>query len=61
MEIKNNNRREELMQSLQAVAKKKLNKSQLRQFDQFIASAMHFYPDENYLSRPIEHIFSSLW
>ena len=49
------------LQSLKAIAKKKLNKPQLQQFEQFIASAVHFHPDTEYLNRPAKVIFNSLW
>ncbi len=61
MDAKNNIQRSEMLQSLNTVAKKKLSKPQLQQFQQFIASAVHFHPDTEYLRRPVEAIFNSLW
>ena len=61
MDVKNNVQRSEMLQSLKAIAKKKLNKPQLQQFEQFIASAVHFHPDTEYLNRPAKVIFNSLW
>mgnify|MGYP000391902793 CR=1 FL=1 len=61
MDAKNNGQRTDLMKSLASIAKKKLSKSQAAQFEQFVVSAMHFYPDADYLNRPVEDIFCSLW
>ena len=61
MDAKTQGQRTDLLKSLVSIAKKKLNKSQARQFEQFIVSAMHFYPDADYLDRPAEEIFQSLW
>ena len=61
MDAKTQGQRTDLLKSLVSIAKKKLNKSQARQFEQFIVSAMHFYPDADYLDRPAEEIFHSLW
>ena len=61
MDAENNIQRIEMLQSLDSVAKKKLNKSQLHQFQQFLASAVHLHLDTEYLRRPVEAIFSSLW
>ena len=61
MDAKNNIQRSEMLQAINAIAKKKLDKSQLEQFQQFITSAVHFHPDTEYLNRPPEVIFNSLW
>ncbi len=61
MDAKDKQQRAVLIKSLQSIAKKKLSKSQAIQFQQFIDSAMHFYPDTDYLSRQPEDIFFSLW
>jgi glutamate dehydrogenase len=61
MDAKNKQQRDALIRSLQRIAKKKLSKPQAIQFNQFIDSAMHFYPDADYLSRSPEEIFHSLW
>jgi glutamate dehydrogenase len=61
MDAKNKLQRAGLIESLNNIAQKNLTKSQAGQFKQFIASAMHFYPDADYLRRPAEDIFHSLW
>ena len=61
MDAKTKGQRTDLLKSLTSIAKKNLNKSQARQFEQFVVSAMHFYPDADYLDRPAEDIFHSLW
>ena len=61
MDVKKDDRRQDLIKSLDAIAKKKINKSQQVQFNNFTANAIHFYPDADYLKRPTENIFWSLW
>ena len=61
MDAKNKGQRADLIQSLNKIASKRLNKSQAQQFDNFTANAMHFYPDADYLARPPEDIFWNLW
>ena len=61
MDAKTQGQRTDLLKSLTTIAKNKLNRSQAKQFEQFIVSAMHFYPDADYLDRPAEEIFHSLW
>jgi glutamate dehydrogenase len=61
MDAKNKLQRADLIESLNRIAKKNLTNAQAGQFQQFIASAMHFYPDADYLRRPAEDIFHSLW
>ena len=61
MDAKNKGQRAGLIQSLNKIASKRLNKSQAQQFDNFTANAMHFYPDADYLARPPEDIFWNLW
>ena len=61
MDAKNKGQRADLIQSLNKIASKSLNKSQAQQFTNFTANAMHFYPDADYLARPPEDIFWNLW
>ena len=61
MAVINNNRRQALVTNLENIASEKLTITQLNQFNQFIVSAMHTYPDEDYLSRPVEDLFCSIW
>ena len=61
MDAKNNRHRAELIASLSKIAVNQLTQSQAEQFDNFIANAMHFYPDADYLARPPEEIFWNLW
>ena len=61
MDAKNKGQRADLIQSLNKLASKSLNKSQAQQFTNFTANAMHFYPDADYLARPPEDIFWNLW
>jgi glutamate dehydrogenase len=61
MDAKTQGQRIDLIKSLTRIASKKLSKPQVKQFEQFIVSAMHFYPDADYLDRPAEEIFHSLW
>ena len=61
MDAKNKDQRAQLITSLNSIAKKQLTKLQAGQFEQFLVSAMHFYPDADYLNRPPEDIFFSLW
>jgi len=61
MDTKNNNQRGELIAALNKIAARQLTQAQTHQFDNFIANAMHFYPDADYLARPAEDIFWNLW
>ena len=61
MDAKTNNQRGVLIASLSKIAARQLTQSQAQQFDGFIANAMHFYPDADYLARPIQDIFWNLW
>ncbi len=62
MEVKkNNSQRSSLIAALNQVAGKHLSHAQAKQFDNFIANAMHHYPDAEYLARPVEDIFWNLW
>ena len=61
MDAKNSSQRTQLLTSLGKLARKNLDKSQARLFNQFIASAVHFHPDAEYLGRPEADIFHSLW
>ncbi len=61
MDTKNNNQRGELIAALNKIAARQLTQAQTHQFDNFIANAMHFYPDADYLARPAQDIFWNLW
>jgi glutamate dehydrogenase len=61
MDTKNNNQRGELITALNKIAARQLTQTQAHQFDNFIANAMHFYPDADYLARPAQDIFWNLW
>lgn len=61
MDVKKDDRRQDLIKSLAVIAKKKINKSQQAQFNNFTANAIHFYPDADYLKRPAEDIFWNIW
>ena len=61
MDAKNNNQRGEIIASLNKIAARQLTQFQAQQFDNFIANAMHFYPDADYLARPVQDIFWNLW
>jgi glutamate dehydrogenase len=61
MDAKNINQRGELITSLNKIATRQLTQFQAQQFDNFIANAMHFYPDADYLARPAQDIFWNLW
>lgn len=61
MDAKNSSQRTQLLASLGKLARKNLEKSQARLFTQFIASAVHFHPDAEYLGRSEADIFHSLW
>jgi len=52
MEAQNNSQRAALIVSLNKIAARQLTRPQAEQFDNFIANAMHFYPDADYLARP---------
>lgn len=60
MDAKNNSQRTQLLTSLNKIAKKNLNRSQARLFNQFIASAVHLHPDAEYLDRSEQDIFHNL-
>ena len=61
MDAKNNGQRAQLIDALHKIAARQLTKSQAQEFDNFVANAMHFYPDADYLARPAEEIFWNLW
>ena len=61
MEVKQDDRRQTLIQSLNKIAAKKLSKKKQKQFNDFAANAIHFYPDDDYLKRPAEDIFWNIW
>jgi len=61
MDAKNNNQRGKIIASLNKIAARQLTQFQAQQFDNFIANAMHFYPDADYLARPVQDIFWNLW
>jgi glutamate dehydrogenase len=61
MEATKDDRRQQLIKSLATIAKTKLTKVQQGQFNNFIAQAMHFYPDADYLDRTSENIFWNIW
>ena len=61
MDAKNNQQRAALIASLKKIAAQKLTQSQAQQMDNFLANAMHFYPDADYLARSAEDIFWNLW
>ncbi len=61
MDAKNRGQRADLIQSLNKIAAKNLSRSEAKQFDNFTANAMHFYPDAAYIARPPEDIFWNLW
>ena len=61
MDVKKDDRRQNLIESLAGIAKKKINKSQQAHFNNFTANAIHFYPDADYLKRPSEDIFWNIW
>ena len=57
MDVKQDNRRSQLIDSLTKLARGKLSKSRGALFQNFITNAIHFYPDQDYLNRPPEDIF----
>ena len=57
MDVKQDNRRTQLIDSLTELARSKLNKSRGALFQNFITNAIYFYPDQDYLNRPSEDIF----
>tara|TARA_B110000008_G_scaffold258262_1_gene277085 strand:+ start:1244 stop:1894 length:651 start_codon:yes stop_codon:yes gene_type:complete len=61
MDVKKDDRRQDLIKSLSSIAKKKINRSQQAHFNNFTANAIHFYPDADYLKRPSEDIFWNIW
>ena len=61
MDVTQDGGRSRLIQSLAQVAASKLKKGQDAQFQNFIAHAIHFYPDQDYLNRPSEDIFWNIW
>jgi len=61
MDVKKNIGREELEGILKSVAADKLNPQRAAEFDNFITNAMQFYPDADYLSRPLEEIFFNIY
>ena len=61
MDVTRDGRRGRLIESLAKVAASKLKKGQDAHFQNFIAHAIHFYPDQDYLNRPAEDIFWNIW
>ena len=61
MDVKQDNRRTQLIDSLTKLARGKLSKSRGALFQNFITNAIHFYPDQDYLNRPPEDIFWNIW
>ena len=61
MDVKQDNRRSQLIDSLTKLARGKLSKSRGALFQNFITNAIHFYPDQDYLNRPPEDIFWNIW
>ena len=61
MDVKKNIGREELVAILKSVSAKQLDSVQAADFLDFIVNAMHFYPDADYLSRPANDIFFSIY
>ena len=61
MDVTQDGGRSRLIQSLAKVAASKLKKGQDARFQNFIAHAIHFYPDQDYLNRPSEDIFWNIW
>ena len=61
MDVKKNIGREELEGILKSVAADKLDSERAAEFLNFITNAMHFYPDADYLSRPVEEIFFNIY
>ena len=61
MDVKKNIGREELERILKSVAADKLDSGRAAEFLNFITNAMHFYPDADYLSRPVEEIFFNIY
>lgn len=57
MDVKQDNRRTQLIDSLTKLARGKLSKARGALFQNFITNAIHFYPDQDYLNRPPEDIF----
>ena len=61
MDVKKNIGREELITILETVSAAKLESGRAAAFLNFVSSAMHFYPDTDYLSRPPEEIFFNIY
>ena len=61
MDVKKNIGREELVAILKSVSANKLDSGQAADFLDFVINAMHFYPDEDYLSRPADDIFFNIY
>ena len=61
MDVKKNIGREQLVTILKSVSADKLDSERAAEFLNFIVDAMHFYPDADYLSRPVEEIFFNIY
>ena len=61
MDVKKNIGREELVTILKSVSAAKLDSKRAAEFLDFVVNAMHFYPDADYLARPVEEIFSNIY
>ncbi len=61
MDVSKEHRRQQLIDQLLSISRTALNREQQIQFETFVVNALHFYPDAEYLERPIEDIFWSVW
>ena len=61
MDVSKEHRRQKLIDTLLGIADTELKAKQRIQFDNFVVNALHFYPDAEYLERPTEDIFWSVW
>lgn len=61
MDVKKNIGRDELVTILKTVSADKLDADRATQFLDFVVNAIHFYPDADYLARPVEDIFFSIY
>ena len=58
MDVKKNIARDELVTTLKSVSADRLDSKRAAVFLDFVVNAMHFYPDADYLARPVDDIFS---
>ena len=61
MDVSKEHRRQKLIDGLLSIARTVLKEQEQIQFDSFAVNALHFYPDAEYLERPMEDIFWSVW